>query len=443
MATKINPISGFPEFLPQEQILFNNVMNIIKEEYERAGAVPIETAAVERVDTLLAKGANDKEIYGLRRIKAEGDNDAKDIALRFDLTVPLARYTIQNKNDLAFPFKRYQCSPVFRGERSQDGRYRQFYQCDIDVIGNGKLSLYNDAEMPVIIYNIFKKLNIGEFTIRINNRKVLTGFLNSINIEESKVLDVLNIMDAYEKVGSIVINDQLQELELDDDTISKIMELFSIKGSNEETIKYLESINGNEEFTQGLDELKTVTQAISDLGVPTEYYNIDLSIIRGLDYYTGTIYETTLKANPSLGSICSGGRYDNLTKNFTKEEFPGVGISIGLTRLIPQLIKTGVLKVPSQTVAPVLITTIQKDKMSEYLKLAQKVRESGIKCDIYLEDRKFPTQLKYANKKGFRYVVIIGEDEFENQTCIVRDMVSGEQSTLRIEGLVEFLEERL
>lgn len=440
---KSNSISGFPEFLPEEQIVFNNVMDVIKKAYERSGAVPIETPAVERVSTLLSKGANDKEIYGLRRLQADGGNDTKDLALRFDLTVPLARYVVQRKNDLVFPFKRYQISPVFRGERAQAGRYRQFYQCDIDVIGDGKLSLLNDAEMPSIIYQIFKELNIGEFIIRINNRKVLTGYLSSINIDEELIINTLNIMDSYEKVGSIVISEQLKCLGLKDTNIKQIMEFFTKTGSSVEILTYLESIKGNDEFTLGLSELKTVITSIGDLGVPTDYYKVDLSIIRGLDYYTGTIYETSLKNNEAIGSICSGGRYDNLTKNFSKDKFPGVGISIGLTRLIPQLIKNGILKRAKQTVAHVLVTTMQKDMMSDYFKLTQSIRNAGINCDIYLEDKNIGGQMKFANKKGFKYVVIIGEEEFSSNKCIVRDMYSGEQVEINITTLISFFQDKL
>ncbi|MEG5059466.1 histidine--tRNA ligase [Microcoleus sp. A2-C5] len=434
-------ISGFPEFLPGEQITFNQVIDVIKKGFERAGAVPIETPAVERIETLsTAKGNISKEVYGLRRLKAEEGDDATDLALHFDLTVPLARYVAEHANDLAFPFRRYQIQPVWRGERAQAGRYRQFYQCDIDVIGDEELSLLNDAEMPFIIYQIFKELNIGHFQIRINNRKILQGFLTHVGVDEVDVPTVIGIVDALEKVGVIQVTEDLTKAGLSATAVNSILEFFSKKASSDELIDYLKSLNIEGEFATGLNELIAVLEGIGNLGVPSDYYGIDLSMVRGLDYYTGTIYETRLTGQAGIGSICSGGRYDNLAANFATKKYPGVGISIGLTRLLPKLFELGVIQPSKPTVTSVLVMSLETDRQQDYLRIGGLLRNAGINTEVYLEDKKLATQMKYANKKGIPFVVIIGQEEFESNTALIRDMSNGEQQSIQLEHLVSTLQ---
>jgi len=328
-------ISGFPELSPSEQITWNNVISIIKSNYESVGAVPIETAAVERISTLEGKGSNDKEIYALRRLAVnDGENGEVPLALRFDLTVPMARYVGENSHYLAFPFKRYQMQPVWRGERSQRGRYRQFQQCDIDVIGDGSLSLLNDAEMPVIIFRIFSELKIGKFVISINNRKILTGFLEGIGFAESKVSKVIKIVDNMDKVGLDETTEDLVSLGASLDAVDELVQFFRMEGSTDEKLGRLQDCSFNETYSKGVSELRDVISYMRMLGLPDEYFKIDVGIARGLDYYTGTVYETRLSSHPGIGSICSGGRYDQLLERLgAKRKMPGVGISIGLSRL--------------------------------------------------------------------------------------------------------------
>lgn len=443
MATiNIDPISGFPEFLPEEQIVFNRVIEVIRSAYERAGAVPIETPAVERTSTLLAKGGTDKQIYALRRlVTEEGESDEKDLALHFDLTVPLTRYVAQHSSKLVFPFRRYQIQPVWRGERAQAGRYRQFYQCDIDVIGKDDLSLLNDAEMPFIIYKIFSELKIGHFFIRINNRKIMQGFFESKGADSNKITEALNIVDSLEKNGTGYVAEKLKSIGLGD-YVESIIEFFSISGSNEEILNYLKSQNVNALFDLGVEELSQVIKGVETLGVPSDFYGIDLSIARGLEYYTGTVYETRLTGHSSLGSICSGGRFDNLASYFTDQKYPGVGMSIGLTRLLPKLFQLKILNPAPQTVADVLITSIEPDRKFDYLKLGGKLRDAGINTEVYLEDKKLAAQMKYANKKGFRYVVLCGEKEFEQDCVILRNMETGDEEKITT-SLISALQHRL
>jgi len=437
-------ISGFPEFLPGEQITFNQVIGVIRKGFERSGAVPIETPAVERIETLsTAKGNISKEVYGLRRLKAEEGDDTTDLALHFDLTVPLARYVAEHANDLAFPFRRYQIQPVWRGERAQAGRYRQFYQCDIDVIGEDELSLLNDAEMPFIIYQIFKELNIGHFQIRINNRKILQGFLTHVEVDQSEIPNVIGIVDSLEKVGISQVTELLAEASLSNAAIQSILEFFSMKASSSELLDYLKSLNIEGEFATGLNELTVVLEGIGNLGVPNDYYGVDLSMVRGLDYYTGTIYETRLTGHAGIGSICSGGRYDNLAANFASRKYPGVGISIGLTRLLPKLFELGIIQPSKPTVASVLVMSLDKDRQQDYLRIGGLLRNTGINTEVYLEDKKLAAQMKYANKKGIPFVVIIGQEEFEKNTALIRKMEDGEQQSVKVENLVTALQELL
>jgi histidyl-tRNA synthetase len=446
--SKITPISGFPEFSPAEQIVFNRAMEVIRSNYERVGAVPIETPAVERIDTLTAKGGNEKEIYALRRLGGDEGEDTKDLALRFDLTVPLARYVVQHAGTLTFPFRRYQMQPVWRGERPQAGRYRQFYQCDIDVIGEGTLSLVSDAEMPVVIDRIFTDLRIGAFTIAVNNRKILTGFLASIGLGAEAIASrAIKTVDELEKVGTQQTRDRLRELGVAERGIDSLIEFFSTDLKTDDVLDLLRQQVANEMMQEGLSELETVVRFMRMMGLPESNFQVDPAIARGLDYYTGTVYETRLAAHPGLGSICSGGRYDKLLRLLGAErDLPGVGISIGLTRLLPRLIAAGVMAVGPATVAPVLVTTMDSDRLERYLKLGAALRCAGINTEIYTEPKKLAVQMKYANRKGFSVVVIAGEQEFMTDTVIVRRLVDGEQLEVSQRELVsvvaKLLEER-
>ncbi|MCT7976102.1 histidine--tRNA ligase, partial [Laspinema olomoucense] len=343
-------------------------------------------------------------------------------------------------NDLAFPFRRYQIQPVWRGERAQAGRYRQFYQCDIDVIGEEELSLLNDAEMPFIIYQIFKGLNIGHFQIRINNRKILQGFLTHVGVDEPKVPIVIGIVDALEKVGVTQVTEDLTKAELSATAIESILEFFSKKASNDELIDYLNSLNIEGQFETGLNEIITVLEGIGNLGVPSDYYGIDLSMVRGLDYYTGTIYETRLTGHAGIGSICSGGRYENLAANFAGKKYPGVGISIGLTRLLPKLFELGIIQPSKPTVSSGLVMYLEKDRQQDYLRIGGILRNAGINTEVYLEDKKLAGQMKYANKKGIPFVVIIGQEEFDKNTALIRNMADGEQQSVQSEDLVSTIQ---
>ena len=423
------PISGFPEFLPAEQISFNAMMDVIRRNYERVGAVPIDTPAVERIDTLTAKGGNEKEIYALRRLAADEGDDGKDLALRFDLTVPMARFVVQHAGQLNFPFRRYQMQPVWRGDRPQAGRYRQFYQCDIDVVGDGALGLINDAEMPVVIDRIFTELGIGRFVISVNNRKILTGFLASLGLEsDADVSAALKIVDSIDKVGTEQTHLQLRDMGLSNASIDRLITFFSAQLGTNDTLDFLQEHIANDTMRTGVEELRAVVAYMRQMGMPEEHFRIDPSIARGLDYYTGTVYETRLVDHPALGSICSGGRYDKLLRALGAErDLPGVGISIGLTRLFPRLVEAGVLAVGPATVAPILVTTMVPEQLPTYLQLGATLRQAGINTEIYTEPKKLGTQMKFAHRKGFRLVLIAGEQELSKGTVMLRRLADGEQ----------------
>lgn len=436
-------VSGFPEFSPEAQILFNQVVEKVRTAYESCGAVPIETSAVERTQHILAKGGNDKEIYGLHRLQ-DTDNSAKDYALHFDLTLPLARYVAQNAHRLVFPFKRYQIQPVWRGERAQNKRYRQFYQCDIDVIGDGQLSLLYDAEIPAVIYQIFNSLQIGEFIIRINNRKVLKGILNHFGIEgDTAQMDAINIIDDLEKTGIDDVKTRLIQAGAAPEALSGITDFFGIDGAVTDVLQQLKDLDYGELFAEGVQELDTVCSAITAFGVPADVFKIDLKIARGLDYYTGTVYETQLVANPSIGSICSGGRYENLAQNFSKKCYPGVGISIGLSRLLGELIEKQVLTVGPQSIAPVLVTVLDPAQMPHYLAITAQLRAAGIKTEIYLEPKKLKNQLAHANKKGMKVALIAGETEFASGEVLVKDLEQQTQQSVTRDALVKHIQSLL
>ena len=423
-------MSGFMELLPEDQILFNELVDTIRTSYESFGFLPIDTPILECSEVLLAKagGETEKQIYRFKK----GEND---ISLRFDLTVPLARYVSMKYNDLVFPFKRYQIGKVYRGERPQKGRYREFYQCDIDVIGEN-LSLMYDAEILAVIYNTFKKLSFGEFTIHINNRKLLNGFFESLDLE-MKSIDVLRIIDKIDKIGVSGVKEELSLIPITNEKIDKIIEFVSIKGNNTEIINSLQNLEiKNSTFITGLEELQKVIKEVKAFGLEENYYVIDLTIARGLDYYTGTIYETKLNDYPSLGSICSGGRYDKLTDYYTDNALCGVGISIGLTRLFYQLKEAGIIKSSSKTLSKVLIIPFSQENMDYAIKISSLLRKNKIICDVYYEEKGLKQKLKYANRLGIPYVCIVGEDEEKQNKVTIKNMETGGQKTISLEEII-------
>ena len=426
---KPQSIGGFPEWLPEEKLVEERCLAIIREEFQRFGFTPIETPAVERQEILTAKGIVEKEIYALSRLAAgEGEDPATDLALHFDLTVPLARYVAQHFNRLTFPFRRYQIQKVWRGERPQAGRFREFYQCDIDIIGNGSLSALADAELPVVIQRIFSRIGVGPFAVRLNNRRVLQGFLESVGLPADRFPAALKAIDALEKIGEDAVVEALErDTGLDAAAARSVV---SFTGRPIASPAELDGLADGDLYAQGVRELTEVVDGMTALGMPADAYRIDLSIARGLDYYTGTVYETELVDRPEVGSICSGGRYDNLATAFTRQRLPGVGISIGLTRMLARLLEAGVLKPAAATPATVLVTTMDRSRLADYLAMARALRQAGIDTEVYTEPKKLGDQFKYADRKGFRFAVVAGADEFAADTVQVKDLASGEQQTV-------------
>jgi len=420
---KVEPrtLAGFMELLPNEQILFEQMKNTIEQTYRQYGFLPIDTPIIELSDVLLAKagGETEKQIYRFEK----GDTD---LSLRFDLTVPLAKYVAKNYGNLSFPFRRYQIGKVYRGERTQKGRFREFYQCDIDVIGDGELSILNDAELPSVIYTVFKRLGFDNFTIRINNRKLLNGLFIEIGQEDNST-EILRIIDKIDKIGKEAVESELLRLNLNKEHVKKIMKFILIQGTNQEKLQQLEELKiENEQFNQGLEEIKQVLKYVGIFGVPEGNYQLDLTIARGLDYYTGTVYETFLNDYRELGSVCSGGRYENLADYYTDKKLPGVGISIGLTRLFYKLNELQLIKAEKKSVADVLIISMVDD-MEVPIKIASKLRNEGKKVEIYLNNKKLKAKFKYADKLEIPYVIIIGEDEIANNIVKIKNMETGEE----------------
>ena len=427
-------LPGFMELKPNEQILFNQIKEKIEESYKRFGFLPLDTPILELSEVLLAKagGETEKQIYRFTR----GD----DLAMRFDLTVPLAKYVSKNYGELQFPFRRYQIGKVYRGERPQKGRFREFYQADIDIIGDGELSIMNDAEIPSIIYTTFKNLGFDDFTIRINNRKILNGLFEYLNIVELST-EIMRIIDKLEKIGKENVKLELLKLNIEEEIVDKILEFISISGNNEEKIEALEKLNiKNEVFEKGLFELKEVIKYIRLFGVPEENFSIDLTIARGLDYYTGTVYETFLDNYREIGSVCSGGRYDNLAENYTDKSLPGVGIAIGVTRLFDQLNDLKLIKTEKESISDVLVISTSDD-VSECLPIANTFRKEGINTEVYMNDKKMKAKFKYADKLKIPYVAIIGEDELKENKVSLKKLVTGKQDTINIQEAVEILKE--
>ena len=426
-------LPGFMELLPAEQIKFNNMIDKIRKSYERFGFLPIDTPIIENSAVLLAKagGETEKQIYRFNK----GDND---LSLRFDLTVPLAKYVCEYYNDITFPFKRYQIGKVYRGERPQKGRYREFYQCDIDIIGDENLSIINDAEMPSVIYTTIKELGFDNFTIRVNNRKLLNGLFAELELEKDSV-EIMRIIDKLEKIGKENVIKCIQDLNVETDKIDKIMAFIEIEGDTDEKLQKLEALNFNNElFLKGLEELKDVVKYIRLFGVPDTHFKVDLTIARGLDYYTGTVYETFLNDYREVGSICSGGRYDNLAGFYTDKKMPGVGVSIGLTRLFSKLNELDILKEKEESIAKVLVVSMTEN-IDKALEVGDMFRKAGINTDVYLENKKIKAKFKYADKLKIPYVAIIGEEEEKNGTVSLKNMESGEQKEAKIEEAIKEL----
>lgn len=437
---KIEPRSlpGFMELNPDEQILFNKMVDTIRKTYEKYGFWPLDTPVIEYSNVLLAKagGETEKQIYRFNK----GDND---LSLRFDLTVPLAKYVASRYNTLTFPFKRYQIGKVYRGERPQKGRYREFYQCDVDIIGDEVLSLRYDAEVPMVIYDIFKKFDFGDFVIRINNRKILNGFFNSLGLNDISS-DILRIIDKIEKIGEEEVRRELKEYNIDEDEINKIITFINIKGSNSEIISELKGLNISDEvFNNGVYELESVINYLNDMDIDEKYYNIDLTIARGLDYYTGSVYETRLIDYPSIGSVCSGGRYDNLAEYYTDKKLPGVGISIGLTRLFYQLMEAGIIKKDNSGCADAIIVPMDNIDYKYVYSIASLIR-NDFRVDIcYLDNKKFKNKMKYVDNSKVKFAIIIGEDEVNNNYVTIKNMVSGEQNMVKKEEINSFILENM
>ena len=435
-------LSGFMELAPKDQILFEKVKQKLEETYQMFGFFPIDTPVLEHSNILLAKagGETEKQIYRFNK----GDTD---MTMRFDLTVPLAKYVAKNAGELTFPVKRYQIGKVYRGERAQQGRFREFYQADIDIIGDENLSIANDAEVPSIMYRVFTGLGLSDFTIRINNRKILNGLFAMLGLSDIAT-DVMRIIDKIDKIGKDNVEAELVDLGVSKDAADTILELLTFKGTNEEVLDRLKTFAGkNEMLDSGVSELCEVIYYIDKFGVPAGNYRVDLSIARGLDYYTGTVYETTFNRHPEIGSICSGGRYDNLAEYYTKKKLPGVGMSIGLTRLFYILNEFDYLNRDLDTVADLLIIPMTDD-MASAVEISGVMREAGIRTQIYLEKKKFKHKIGYADKLGIPYAMFLGEDEINGNVVTIKNMKAAEgdtdkQVTVPVNEAVEFIKSGL
>ncbi len=438
---KVQPrtLSGFMELLPQQQVMMERVMETMRSTYALYGFTPLDTPIIESSEVLLAKGGGEteKQIYRFTK----GDSD---LSLRFDLTVPLAKYVAIHYGELAFPFRRYQIGKVYRGERAQRGRFREFYQADIDVIGDGKLDIANDAEMPAIIYQLFNRLGLKKFQIHVNNRKILGGFYAILDLTE-QAGDIMRTVDKLAKIGQEKVSSLLTgELGISQDKAGEILRFIAIQGSNQEVLSALEAYRGrNDLFDQGLEELTTVVKYLSAFGVPEENFAVDLTIARGLDYYTGTVYETFMLDHPEIGSICSGGRYDNLAEYYTDKLLPGVGISIGLTRLFYVLQEQKMLNQNLNTAPADLLLLPMTGDLSHAIALATRFRQAGLRVQLYTEQKKFKAKMSYADKTGVPFVVFLGEDEIREGVVACKDMVSGEQTKLDFQGTLDRVQAEL
>ena len=429
---KPRTLSGFMELLPAPQMQLERMMQILRETYALYGFTPLDTPLLESSEILLAKGGGEteKQIYRFQK----GDSD---LALRFDLTVPLAKYVALHANELSFPFRRYQIGKVYRGERAQRGRFREFYQADIDIIGDGKLDILNEAEIPSIIYTIFRRFGLKRFTIRVNNRKLLNGFYALLGLS-GQAGDIMRTVDKLDKIGAEKVRVILiEDCGVSEEQADEILRFIAIRGTNAEVLDALQAWSGkNEVFDTGLAELTAVAAQLSAFGVPEENFAIDLTIARGLDYYTGTVYETTLDDHREIGSVCSGGRYDDLAAYYIDRKLPGVGISIGLTRLFYVLGEQGMLNDALPTAPADCLLLPMTDDLSAAVRLATALRQAGIRTQLYSEQKKFKAKMQYADKLGIPYVIFLGEDEIARGECSVKELRTGEQVSLPVDGAI-------
>ena len=428
MKVKPRTLSGYMELLPKDQIKFNNMIDVIKRNYEYFGFLPLDTPILEASDVLLAKagGETEKQIYRV-------DDDK---VMRFDLTVPLAKYVALNYGSLSFPFKRYQIGKVYRGERAQKGRFREFYQADIDIIGENELSIFNDAEIPYIIYKIFKELNIGDFTIKINNRKILNGYFEYLELKDISK-DIMIITDKIDKIGEEEVSVLLKELGIKEDKVKNILSFMKME-PNIDTLKKFKLNIDNTSFSDGVNELDLVLKYSKELGIEEKYIKLDLTISRGLDYYTGTIYETYLNDYQNIGSICSGGRYDNLASYYTDKVLPGVGISIGVTRLFDQLLELKLLKDEEIFVSDILLIPMTENY--EYIfKCYKEVLKNKKRAQIFYEKRSIKSMINFALSLNIKKIMFIGEDEVNNDSVTIKDLSKGEQETIKFNEMKRYL----
>ena len=445
------------ELLPRDQIAFQRMLDVIRRNFERYGFLPVETPVFELSDVLLTKtgGETERQVYfvqstGALANAADGGGGQPELALRFDLTVPLARYVAEHEHELAFPFRRYQMQRVYRGERAQRGRFREFYQCDIDVIGKDTLSVRYDAEMPAVIHAVFSQLGIGPFTVQFNNRKLLRGFFEGVGIAEGeRQALVLREIDKLDKRGAEAVRATLvgEAFGLDGDVADRIMAFVQGRSTGHADAlarldALLEGGAANETLAQGVSELREVLEVLRALGIPEKNYALNFSIARGLDYYTGTVYETTLDDFPQIGSICSGGRYENLAGHYTKSKLPGVGISIGLTRLFFQLRDAGIVSTADSSV-DALVGLVDEARLADSLALAQLLRAGGINTEVQLEPKKLARQFQYADRAGIRFMVLVGEDEAARGVVTVKDLRRQEQFEVARDELAATLKTEL
>lgn len=421
-------MSGFMELTPDMQVEFDRIKRIIEESYCSFGFTPIDAPVLERSEILLAKagGETEKQIYRFTK----GDSD---VSMRFDLTVPLARYVADHYNELAFPFRRSHIAKVYRGERPQKGRYREFYQCDIDVIGEGELSIAYDAEIPRVIYSIFSQLNFGKFTIRVSNRKILSGFIAHLGLSYTTSVEVMRVIDKVDKISRVEFIAELKKLGMNTEQIDLLNRYIFTDGESDSTLAALRAAGIDDPvLQQGIDELESVVSFMRIMGIPDSHFRIDLTIARGLDYYTGTIYETTLDDYPRLGSVCSGGRYDDLASHYISKKLPGVGVSIGLTRLFSQLVEQNIVKPQKKSIVEVLVIPLTDDQFNAALNLASCLRSRGILVDTLLVSTTIKKKFKYANRMGIQQVVVLGADEVSRGTFTLQNMISGNKQELTL-----------
>lgn len=427
---KPTTIAGIMELLPEEQVVFDQIKNTIESTFAEYGFANIDTPLIEKNEILFAKGGGEtqKQIFEIA-------SESKDMSLRFDLTVPLARYVAEHFSELTFPFKRYQIGKVYRGERNQKGRYKEFYQADIDIIGNNDLSIYNDAMLAKVIFEVFSRLNLPEVTFHINNRKLLNGFFESLEIADTT--EILRTIDKKDKIGLEKTKSYLEEI-VGEEKSTQILEFLENKLEGLELLEDLKKSQADEKYKLGLSELKTVYQYMLYLDIPKENIKIDLSITRGLDYYTSTVYETFINGYESIGSVCSGGRYENLASNFSKQNLPGVGMSIGLTRLFYQLQELGIVDKKAKTTEKIIILPMDEKYNFYAIDLLKKLKTAGKNADIYFESGKFKKKIAYADKINAKYALIIGEDEANNKEITIKDLSKSNQETIKFDQIEEY-----